>query len=159
MNTIVHIPYTNEEQRLETDLRQYLGVAYMFNPGSLHSNGEIYSFKQGNLFRIVYTQDDEAIPVNSNKIDSYEFEGGYLTAFESLDSTDILLPRALDTELSQLARFWRVYLIRVPAIGLGSNHLVIGGNQVPITAPNVIRGLRPPTRPLEQKHVLKPSKH
>lgn len=51
--------------------------------------------------------------------------------------TDLVLPRAISDEIRRLeVQCKDVYLIRVPAIGLGSTHLEIGERNAPIMVQN-----------------------
>lgn len=155
MNTIVKVPSskylqlkTNRILEMEADSRLYAtvnngiepdeekGVALFITPGSLHRSGEVYEYVNGAVVKIEYLFDKKTFRT---------------------ELSDLIIPRGIEDELHLLARQgWRVYLIRTPAIGLGSNQLVIADNNIPVLVCKVDapEGQKPQQK---QKHVTEPS--
>jgi len=160
MNTIVRIPLTGKSV-----INPHLGstavkakdeseLALIVQPGSLHASGEIYHYSDG-LLRALHVCREGWVPGgNPTLLTSKEVDGEWLFVYYHNDDheLDIILPRRELDELHRLASpLVELYLIRVPAIGLGSVSVVLTEDMVPLLVPT--------RKPLERARGLTKQKH
>jgi hypothetical protein len=159
------------------------GLALVITPGSLHASGEVLYYSNGVLWELERNlAPSDYANYLGRAIKSYAERNGLSLplneekAVEALDDTvvawkikslgdsdviihmrksDLILPRGLEDELHQLeAQRLVTYLIRTPAIGLGSLTLAIDEDNVPMLVRNGAPLERAP-RKRKQKHVSK----
>jgi len=151
---IIHHPLLGDENPIKVG-SDVDDLVLIVQPGSLHASGECYFYSDGSLYPMntVLRKDDSA--VGTVFVGDKNIGPNIWRVYASQVPSDLILPRREQDEIHRLANLrTMLYIIRVPALGLGSVSVEFTENMVPLMVPNTPLLERDGCKQ-QQKHVSK----